>query len=423
MVVDDEYDTPMTDDQSTSATTLTPGQLAIITASRLVINVAYRILYPLLPFLSGYLNVDLQTVSILVTVQVITALASPLGGILIDTRGERNIMAGGLVLFCLGTALCALSSTFAFFLVGYALVGLSVTLYQPAAQAYLSKRTSYERRGFALGLFETSWAGSAFLGIAPLMLLVERTQNPTPVFGTLFIAGVIALIAMFVAIPTTPQQPKTTSVSTPPQMPWHKTLQLPYVLAFVGLLVLALGAVDLIFVVYGTWLKTSFNATETQLGQVFALLGIAELIGALASAFLVDRFGKKRTVVLGFLATAMMLAVLPLSDGNWFVFLLFFFLFGICFEFAIVSSFPLGSGLVPSARGFILALGAAAIGGGRAIGSLIAEPLWRSYGISANGLVGAAMTLIGVALCLWFIQNTSEEQQRPHRLGEKSVRG
>ncbi|MEM8534163.1 MAG: MFS transporter [Chloroflexota bacterium] len=411
----------MTEHQSIATTTLTPWQLIIITASRLVINVAYRILYPLLPFLSGFLNVSLQTISILVTVQVITALASPLGGILIDTRGERNIMAGGVVLFCIGTALCAFSSTFALFLIGYAFVGLSVTLYQPAAQTYLSKRTSYERRGFALGLFETSWAGSAFLGIAPLMLLVERTQNPTPVFGILFIAGIVALIAMFVAIPTTPQQPTTTLPTTSSQMPWHTTLRLPYVLAFVGLLVLALGAVDLIFVVYGTWLKTSFSATEGQLGQVFALLGVAELIGALASAFLVDRFGKKRTVVFGFIATAIMLAVLPLSDGNWFAFLLLFFLFGICFEFAIVSSFPLGSGLVPSARGFILALGAAAIGGGRAIGSLIAEPLWRSYGISANGLVGAAMTLIGVALCLWFIQNTSEEQQHTHQLGEKSV--
>lgn len=400
----------MTHHQTTTTTTLTLGQLAIITASRLVINTAYRILYPLLPFLAGFLNVDLQTVSSLVTVQVITALASPVGGILIDARGERNIMAGGLILFCLGTTLCAISSTFALFLIGYALVGLSVTLYQPAAQAYLSKRTSYERRGFALGLFETSWAGSALFGIAPLMLLVERTQDPTPVFGTLLVTGVIALIWLLVGIPSTSQKSETQTSQMSSRIPWHKTLRLTYVLAFVGLLVLALGAVDLIFVVYGVWLNDSFHASEAQLGQVFGLLGVAELIGALASAFLVDRFGKKRTVVIGFFATAIMLAVLPLSDGNWLGFLCLFFLFGICFEFAIVSSFPLGSGLVPSARGFILALGAAAIGGGRAIGSLIAEPLWRSYGITGNGLVGAAMTLIGLALCICFIQDTTEKE-------------
>ena len=75
---------------------LTNGQLASVTLGRLALNVAYRIIYPLQPFLALHLQVDLRTVSALVTVQVLASIVSPLGGTLADTRGERATMTGGL---------------------------------------------------------------------------------------------------------------------------------------------------------------------------------------------------------------------------------------------------------------------------------------------------------------------------------------
>ncbi|HEU5098667.1 MAG TPA: hypothetical protein VFU22_06600, partial [Roseiflexaceae bacterium] len=53
------------------ANTLTNGQLASVTLGRLALNVAYRIVYPLQPFLAQQLQVDLRVVSALVTVQVL----------------------------------------------------------------------------------------------------------------------------------------------------------------------------------------------------------------------------------------------------------------------------------------------------------------------------------------------------------------
>src|SRR6266545_2922991 len=173
----------------TRATTLTNGQLALATLGRLSLNVAYRMIYPLLPFLAQHLRVELRTVSALVTVQVLAAFASPLGGFLADTRGERATMSGGLALFCAGAALCAISPSFGGFLAGYALIGLAVALYQPAAQAYLSARTSYERRGWALGVFETSWAAAALVGVAPLMQLVQATGSSAWAFWIILAAG------------------------------------------------------------------------------------------------------------------------------------------------------------------------------------------------------------------------------------------
>jgi MFS transporter, DHA1 family, inner membrane transport protein len=391
--------------------TLTNGQLAAVTLGRLALNVAYRIIYPLLPFLSQNLQVDLRTVSALVTVQVLASIASPLGGTLADTRGERATMTGGLSLFCAGAALCALSTGFGGFLAGYALIGLAVALYQPAAQSYLSQRTSYERRGWALGVFETSWAAAALLGVAPLMYLVQLTGRSAAVFWILLATGACSLALIRFGLPALPKPDQARgdhAGGARQQIDW-RALRTPSVIGVLGLLLLTACAVDMIFVVQGAWSKASFGANDAQLGQVFALLGIAELIGSLSSTVLVDRVGKKRAVLIGYTLTAAAMLALPLSEGSWLLFLPLYFLFDLFFEFAIVASFPLVSGVAPTVRGTLMAFSVLIIGLGRAVGSQLGTPLWSSYGIWANGVIGAGLVLAGVLVC-WALVREHEAE-------------
>jgi MFS transporter, DHA1 family, inner membrane transport protein len=410
---------------------LTNGQLAAVTLGRLALNVAYRIVYPLQPFLADHLRVDLRTVSALVTVQVLASIASPLGGLLADTRGGRATMALGLALFCAGAGLCALTASFGGFLAGYALIGLAVALYQPAAQSYLSARTSYKRRGWALGVFETSWAMAALLGVAPLMLLVQATGESRWSFLALLAAGAGSLALIRFGLPPanpaenrprigrpqpTPtdqaeQHIRANSVDSqypqpiPKRVDW-RALQTPSVVGMLALLFLSACAVDLILVVQGAWARAAFGANEAELGQVFGLLGVAELAGSLGSTVLVDRVGKKRAVLAGYGLTALAMAALPLSEGSWLALLALFFLFDLCFEFSIVSALTLASGVAPAVRGTVMALSVLTLGLGRALGSRVAEPLWSGYGIWANGLAAATLTLGGVLACLVFVRET-----------------
>ncbi|HEX9372249.1 MAG TPA: MFS transporter [Roseiflexaceae bacterium] len=388
----------------TRATTLTNGQLALVTLGRLSLNVAYRMIYPLLPFLAQHLRVELRTVSALVTVQVLAAFASPLGGFLADTRGERATMSGGLALFCAGAALCAISPSFGGFLAGYALIGLAVALYQPAAQAYLSARTSYERRGWALGVFETSWAAAALVGVAPLMQLVQATGSSAWAFWIILAAGACSLLMIRLGLPPLPER----VMLARQRIDW-RALRTRSVLGVLALLLLTACAVDLIFVVQGAWAKASLGADEGQLGQIFGMLGIAELMGSIGSTLLVDRGGKKRAVLAGYTLTALAMAALPLSEGSWLAFLPLFFMFDLCFEFSIVSAFPLASGVAPAVRGTVMALSVLTLGFGRALGSQIAEPLWSGYGMWANGLAGAGLVLAGVLICWALVRETERE--------------
>lgn len=373
--------------------TLTNGQLALVTIARLALTTAFRIIYPLLPFLAQQLDADLRTVSLLITVQLAATLASPLGGLLADTRGERATMAGGMALFCAGSLVCALASGFAGFLLGYALVGLAMAMFLPAAQSYLSHRTPYSRRAFALGVFETSWAGAALIGVAPLMQVVDATRSTAPVFWTLFACGLGSLALIRLALPHTAVRDGAAEQG----IAWG-ALRDRSVLAMLGLWFLTMVAYDVFGVVQGAWLQRDYGADEARLGQLVGLAGIAELVGSLSVALLVDRIGKRRAVAGGFVLTALAMAALPLAGGSWALLTPLYFLFYLFVEFAIVAAIPLSSGIAPALRGTVMALVVAVNGIGRVVGSLIAEPLWSTAGIGGNAVLCAVTIILGVTL-------------------------
>ncbi len=384
--------------------TLALSHLALITFARFGLITAFRITYPLLPFLSQRLQISLETVSMLVTVQVLASFISPLGGTLSDTRGARTTMSLAFTLFCAGALCCALLSSFAGFLVGYALIGLSVALYQPAAQSYLSARTPYQRRGMVLGIYELSWATSALIGVAPLMLLVQATNSVAPVFWTLLGVALVSLVLIRFVLPPLERR----GTGRPQPIAWS-VLRQSRVVALLGMLVLILCAIDLVFVVQSEWLQRSFNADAAQLGQVFALMGVAEFAGALSSTLLVDRVGKKRAVVTGYALTALAAALLPMSSGSWLTVLALFVLYDLLFEFSIVSTFPLASELAPEARGTVMALAGTAVGTGRALGATFAGLLFNAFGIFVNGWLSAALITAGLLLCVRFVHEHHHE--------------
>lgn len=378
------------------------GALAILLVGRIAFNTAFRVVYPLLAFLATGLEVSLSTASLLVTMQVGTTLLSPLGGVLSDARGERFTMQLGLAAFCAGALICALATMFVPFLCGYGLIGLGTALFMPSAQSYASARSSYAQRGRVLGLFELSWAISALVGVAGLTRLVVAQGSWAPAYWVLLALGALTL-ALSLTLPGDERKASRTmdgegQGQREGALPMGQALAQPGVWPALGFIFCQLLAVELIFVVYATWLEHDFGANTDQLGQIFALLGIVELVGSSGAALLTDKLGKRRSVLAGFGATAALLALLPLSSGNWALFLTIFLLFDLFFEFAIVSIFPLMSGLTQRGRGTVLATTVAAVGMGRVAGSLLGPRLFEAIGFGANGLLAALLAAGGVAL-------------------------
>jgi predicted MFS family arabinose efflux permease len=149
-----------------------------------------------------------------------------------------------------------------------------------------------------------------------------------------------------------------------------------------------------VLVVYGAWMEDRFGLTVSSLGVVTLVIGAAELLAELAVAFLADRFGKRRSVVVAVIFTGLSYLVLPHLTGSLAAALIGTAVMTFFFEFTVVGLLPLVSGMNAEARGTVMSLGRAAGSASRALAAPVGVALYAAGDITRNGPVSAAACLL-----------------------------
>jgi len=318
------------------------------TLSRLFLNTARRFVYPFAPVLSRGLGVPITAITSLIALNQAAGLLSPLFGPLGDRWGYRLMMISGLGMLAVGMIATGLFPIYSTLALAVLLAGLGKSLYDPALQAYIGENVAYRRRGLVMGIIEFSWAGSTLVGIPLIGLLIARAgwQSPFLILGGLAVAGVIGLSLIF---PKSSQRPAA-------QRPgyaeaWQLLRGNRAVIGALGFSFFMAIANDNLFVSYGLWLESSFALTVVALGTATTVIGLAELAGESLTATIADRLGLKWSVLTGLTLLVFSYALLPLLGQSLALGLTGLFLVFICFEFTIVTSFPLFTELVPKPAG------------------------------------------------------------------------
>ncbi len=367
-------------------------QLLVTTPVRILLNTAYRMVYPFLPEFSRGLGVSLETLTQLVAARNGFGLTGPLFGLVPDRFGRRLAILSGLAIFVAAFALAALWPSFLTF-VGVVFAALiAKSLHDPALLAHLGDQTPYERRGRVMGVSEFGWAGATFIGIPLLGVLIARFGWSAP-FAPLALAGVLALVGLhWVIVPTrAAAHPRGT-------LNWA-LLRDPHLLAVISFGGLTSFANEMLSVVYGGWMETAFKLSVVQLGLTVTVIGAAELAGEALVAGLADRVGKRRMVLAATALAAAAYAALPLLSGNlWLALGGIFFVF-LGFETGIVANIPLLTELVPGARSTVVSASGALHSIGRMTGALLGAWLF-SVGFAWVGLAAAAVNVL-VAGMVW----------------------
>jgi predicted MFS family arabinose efflux permease len=366
--------------------------LAVVFLSRFALNVQFRIVYPFLPAISRGLGVPLETASLLLTVRALAGTTSPAFGILADRHGRRPAMLAGLAALVLGAFWVGAAPTFTVALLAFALLGLSKASYDPGAQAYIGDAVPYARRGRIMGILELPWSLAWLIGVPVAGLLIARIGWRAPFW---MIMG-LALVGLSATWLLCPQCGRDANGSP---LPSRIRLSRPAVMALLAACLLTL-ANENIFVVYGAWMENQFGLTSATLGIASIVIAVAELAAEVSSAGLVDRWGKRRSVLGGLILGALAYVLLPLLGRNLGPALLGITLIVITFEFTIVSMLPLVSELAPDTRGTLMAVNVAAMSLGRMVGSLSGARLWTREGLWANAMVSAG--IVGLAILVFW---------------------
>jgi len=292
---------------STKSIALSSSQIRLLAVLALInfVNFAARqVFVPLIPLLREHLHAtDAQLGSLQTWLLVVLAVASLPFGFFADRLSRKAIIGVGIFFWSVATFAGGLVSSFAFFLIARALVGLGEAAYAPAAQSMISGAFPIERRAVAQAIFATGMLLGGASGHA-LGGVIGQRYGWQAAFFIVALAGVIPGLALF-GIQEPPRGPRSEVV------PIWRLLSVP---AFVSMIAagicITFSSVSLL-----TW-STDFavNYKDFSLREAsvsLAVIGLlSALLGVLTGGFVADRlhrsfsYGRIIAVVVAFLLAA-----------------------------------------------------------------------------------------------------------------------
>jgi predicted MFS family arabinose efflux permease len=144
-----------------------------------------------------------------------------------------------------------------------------------------------------------------------------------------------------------------------------------------------------LLLVHGVWLQDQYGVTAAGLGTVALVFGVFDLVASVSVSLFVDRLGKRRSVLGGFIAGSVAFFLLPIVDTSLVTAVAGLAVGRCIFEFTIVSHFPLLSEQLPDVRGRVLTLGTSAGLLANTAGGFVGPWLYERSGIGAVATVSA----------------------------------
>jgi predicted MFS family arabinose efflux permease len=369
--------------------------LGYLTATRLVVNTAYRFAYPFLPAISRGLGVSLEQGSLLLSTQWIAGIGTPLvvGAAGTDHRRLRTTVAG-LAMFVAGTAVTAASGVYAGAIVGFALVGLAKPTFDVAARAYVADRIPYHRRARYLSVLELTWSGALLLGAPAAGWLIDRFGWRAP-FWAWAALGAAALAAAAGALRPGGPIPEAAGTRASPTRSAVMLLAVTALFTF---------ASEVTFVVFGAWMEDTFALDLVALGGAATVIALAELGGEGTTLLTADRLGPKRVVAAGLVVSIVAFALLGPASSSLGAGLAVLALAFFGFEVGFVASIPLATEVSPGARAAYLSLWIVVVALARAAGAAAGPHLFAWGGFAANAVLSSAADVVALVLLLTAVE-------------------
>ncbi len=378
---------------------------------KLLVDIGNQIFNPFLPIIAAGLGVSIVTMGQWVGLRSAMGIFAPFSGAIADRHGYRLVIRAALLANAAGFLLLAFSTAPWMIVVGMMLAGLGIGVFVPNLQAYVSSKLPYGLRARGMGMIEYSWALTGIAGLSLVGLLIAATSWRTPFI--LLAVGMVVMSFAFGALPDIPRQP-TTPVATKPAARWRQALALfnlrtnqrsAYATILTG--ALSYFAAMQIMIAHGAWLAEQYGLGPAELGFVAFLFGWFDLAASVSVSLFTDRIGKRRSVLIGIIGSLIGYALMPAFNTGVTLAVVSIAFARMCFEFNIVSHFPLLSEQVPTQRGQAMALGSAAVLIAGTAAGFSGPWLLVTLGVPALAWSSGAAVAVALAVVFFFVREQS----------------
>lgn len=341
-------------------------------AIRLLGTVSFRYPYPFLATIADGLDTGIATIGVGIAAGEVAGLVAPLFGRRLDRVGRARGMVDGSALAAVGCLLVALAPNPWVFGAGFFVVAIGRFTYDVSFGAWVGDEVPFERRGFATGIGELAWSGAFLVGMPAAGLLTSTIGWRAPfVASAVLLVAAIPVIRISLTTEAPPPAPDASAVARARPSRLHAAIFL-----------FSLGAA-LLFVTEGAWFEEELGLTTRAISVVVVLLGIGEVVGAILSAGLADRIGKRNAMVLGMLILVPAAGTFALAGSSQVVGVAAAIGIGLGFELAFVSALPLVVEIDSSQRAGAMSLAVAALTSARTLAAVAGTAVFDDLGIGA----------------------------------------
>ena len=384
-------------------------------AGKLLVDIGNQIFNPFLPVIAAGLGISVVTLGQLVGLRSAMGIFSPFSGAIADRHGYRLVIRVALLANAAGYLLLAFAAAPWMVVAGMMLAGLGIGIFVPNLQAYVSGKLPYNLRARGLGMIEYSWALTGIVGLSLVGLLIAATNWRTPFI--LLAVGMVAMSFVFGALPGIARD--RDAVAAPPAgSRWQQAtaifnLRTNRRSAYATILAGALSyfAAMQIMIAHGAWLAEQYGLGPAQLGFVAFIFGWFDLAASVSVSLFTDRIGKRRSVLIGIIGSLAGYALMPVLNTTVTLAVIAIAFARMCFEFNIVSHFPLLSEQVPAQRGQAMTLGSAAALVAGTVAGFSGPWLLVTLGVPALAWSSGLAVALALAIVLLLVREQPETTQ------------
>jgi MFS family permease len=334
-----------------------------------------------------------------------------------DRHGYRRVMSAALLTIAVGMAILGASFSVLQAAFGMVLIGLGFAGFVPTLQAYLGARLPYAQLARGMGMMEYSWALTGIVGLSLIGQLIAATNWRVPFF--ILSVGMLISVFIFRTLPSArqgSQPPQSTSSQQPTRdITTHVgnffRIRTNAVSTYATMLASALNfyAAIQLMIVYGVWYTEQYALGPGELGFVAFLFGCFDLVASVSVSLFTDRFGKRRSVILGVAGATLGYLLMPWLNISVIPAVLSLGLTRGFFEFGLVANLALLSEQSPNQRAKVMTLSSALTLGCSTVASIVAPTLYIHIGIAGIATISA----ICCALALLLLITRVREQPLP----------
>ena len=337
--------------------------VALLSACNFVIGMGAFVVIGMVPLLASDLQISTAAAGGTMTAYALGyAVLSPLLVSLTGQVGRRRVMAAGMALFAFAAVISALSQNVTTLYVARVLAAAGAGVVTPVGAAVVAALAPKDKQGKMLAAFFFGLTLSQVLGV-PVGGWIGYTFGWRVAF---WIVVVLAIVMAFFIWTRVPAGLRFKPVSL---ADLSRTLRNGFVMGAVLFTASFLGAIYILYTYLAPLLETTMGYGRDGITLVLLVFGAGAVVGNLLGGWMTDRLGSIRSLVilcLGQIATMPFFSGLPMSPT---VLLILVFAWSVLgWSFMAPQQVRL-LGLAPSIAPVVLALNAAAIYVGTAVGS------------------------------------------------------